>query len=495
MKINATLNPSVSSDKQKAVAILDSEDHLIKADNLIAALHAHNGGEKNAPLACAPLNRIIHLARRLQTRISRRILLVDINKKQDLWVEAIPKADGSILLEITGWAQEISSTEDSKIADNRIDHAISLAKKPISVRQEDVPVESKEPLLDRDNSENFDDETARWQWQADAHLNLTYFPPALEAMTGLDPDLYLHRPFARLFTLETDAEGRFPIMEALAEHHNFCAQPSLVNGKKPKIWLSGQPVFDASEKFIGFEGIITLAEDNNKKNDISSQRISLALPDRIDRSFKPPLHRIIENAEHISSRIEGPLRKDYVHYAMDIAAAGQHLMMLIDDLADLQEIESSGFRIDSQPVDLAEIAQQAIALQGWKIHAQNVKMDAPKSGEKVMAYADPQRVMQILLNLISNALRYSPEGASVWIRVEQDQKQAYLIIADQGRGIAPENQQRIFNKFERVNPDEGSGTGLGLFISRQLAHSMQGDITVDSAPGQGARFTLMLPAL
>ncbi|MFT9100194.1 MAG: sensor histidine kinase, partial [Zymomonas mobilis subsp. pomaceae] len=213
MKINATLNPSVSSDKQKAVAILDSEDHLIKADNLIAALHAHNGGEKNAPLACAPLNRIIHLARRLQTRISRRILLVDINKKQDLWVEAIPKADGSILLEITGWAQEISSTEDSKIADNRIDHAISLAKKPISVRQEDVPVESKEPLLDRDNSENFDDETARWQWQADAHLNLTYFPPALEAMTGLDPDLYLHRPFARLFTLETDAEGRFPIKE------------------------------------------------------------------------------------------------------------------------------------------------------------------------------------------------------------------------------------------------------------------------------------------
>lgn len=84
---------------------------------------------------------------------------------------------------------------------------------------------------------------------------------------------------------------------------------------------------------------------------------------------------------------------------------------------------------------------------------------------------------------------------SIWIRVEQDEDKAYITIADQGKGIAAEDQRRIFEKFERLNPQDSSGAGLGLFISRELAHAMQGDIVVDSALGQGARFTLILPLL
>ena len=98
------------------------------------------------------------------------------------------------------------------------------------------------------------------------------------------------------------------------------------------------------------------------------------------------------------------------------------------------------------------------------------------------------------MNLLTNAIRYSPEGGQVWIRTDREGDLAALIIADQGKGIAPVDQPRIFEKFERVDPNEPGGTGLGLYIARRLARAMSGDISVDSAPGQGARFTFTLPS-
>ena len=98
-----------------------------------------------------------------------------------------------------------------------------------------------------------------------------------------------------------------------------------------------------------------------------------------------------------------------------------------------------------------------------------------------------------MVNLIGNAVRYSPQDSSVWLRTEQEGDLAAIIVADQGKGIAEEDQTRIFEKFERVDPSEPGGSGLGLFISRKLARAMGGDITLDSAPGQGARFVLTLP--
>ena len=98
------------------------------------------------------------------------------------------------------------------------------------------------------------------------------------------------------------------------------------------------------------------------------------------------------------------------------------------------------------------------------------------------------------LHLIGNAIAYSPEGSTIRLTAETVGERAQVTVADEGPGIAPEDQKRIFDKFERLGRSDGVGSGLGLFISQRLAHAMDGAILVDSTPGEGARFTLYLPA-
>ena len=119
----------------------------------------------------------------------------------------------------------------------------------------------------------------------------------------------------------------------------------------------------------------------------------------------------------------------------------------------------------------------------------------PLDDEALWAKGEFRRILQIMVNLVGNAVRYSPAGSMVWIRAEQEGDLAAIIVADQGKGIAKADHDRIFGKFERVDQNEPGGTGLGLYISRRLARAMGGDITVDSAPGMGARFVLTLPAV
>jgi signal transduction histidine kinase len=121
-------------------------------------------------------------------------------------------------------------------------------------------------------------------------------------------------------------------------------------------------------------------------------------------------------------------------------------------------------------------------------------IDRPDANARAPCVGDARRILQILVNLVGNALRYSPAGGTMAIDTGWSGGTARITIADRGKGIAAEDQARIFGKFERVDPGEAGGNGLGLFIARRLATAMGGDLTVESAPGEGARFTLTLPA-
>ncbi|MET0370161.1 MAG: ATP-binding protein, partial [Sphingobium sp.] len=113
--------------------------------------------------------------------------------------------------------------------------------------------------------------------------------------------------------------------------------------------------------------------------------------------------------------------------------------------------------------------------------------------ESMMATGEFRRVLQILVNLVGNAVRYAPEHSEVRLLVDDSEGTPSVVVMDQGTGIAADSQERIFDKFERLGRDDAAGSGLGLYISRRLARAMGGDIRVDSEPGEGASFILTLP--
>ncbi len=255
------------------------------------------------------------------------------------------------------------------------------------------------------------------------------------------------------------------------------------------------PRADANGQFAGFDG----AARDLSPGDVPAQPDEVAsdLPDgfsrRIGRALRDPLGRIIANADSMSAQADGPLRDDYVAYAADIASAGRHLLGLVDDLEDLSAIERADFAVAVEDLDLADVARRAAGLLAVRAAQGDVRIERPSFDEAMPASGEFRRVLQILVNLIGNAVRYSPPGGTVWILLERDGDDACVIVGDQGKGIAPADQERIFAKFGRVDPTEAGGSGLGLYIARRLARAMRGDILVDSAPGQGARFVLMLP--
>ena len=208
----------------------------------------------------------------------------------------------------------------------------------------------------------------------------------------------------------------------------------------------------------------------------------------LDEALRSPLDRIITAAEHIVDRSEGPLRSDYAAYAGDIAAAGRHLMSVVRSMTG-QEVESA-----SDLVNVAASSTEALQLIQPRAEERSVHLELVGADQPLMAKGEPRGTVQILVNLIGNAVRHSPDRGTVAIIVELRDEVIAVTVADEGSGVAEADQERIFERYERVGDTPG-GIGLGLAISRRLARSMGGDIELRSAPGEGARFTLILPAV
>jgi len=212
--------------------------------------------------------------------------------------------------------------------------------------------------------------------------------------------------------------------------------------------------------------------------------------------LRQPIARIIANAETIRSRLAGPLRVEYREYAGNIVAAGQHLTGMLDDLVELEVVEAPGFAAEREPVDLADAARRAAGILGVRAQAKRIALDLPGEHAGQIGAGEFRRVLQILINLIGNAIAYSPERSTVTVRTHPDDGTGMvsITVADEGPGIDPEQRSRIFDKFERLGRNGDDGSGLGLYISHRLAKAMGGALRLSSGHEQGASFRLSLPA-
>jgi signal transduction histidine kinase len=447
---------------------LDAELRLVEAEPRLAALQRSAGGEVGGALAVPQIAALARLARRLGITISRPAIAAEGEADLDLWVRAQPIADG-VELAVGGWTE----------------------------RAPRAPA----PASEAERQTDFLRAAADWVWETDAGLCFTSLSPAAAAAAGRNASELIGRQLTRLFRLIEQKEGELPILTALAEQRRFDGQlAELREGRGGRYLLAAVPLIDGRGRFAGFRGSATRVEGTPLVRAPEPLAVEPPTPEapgafgrRLDEALRAPLARILADAETIGGRAEGPIRGDYAGYAEDIAAAGRHLLSLVDDLVDLQAVERPDFQPETEEIDLADVARRAAGLLAVRAAEKGVRIDAPTASDTLLATGEFKRALQVVMNLLTNAIRHSPEGGQVWIRTDREGDLGALIVCDQGRGIAAEDHARIFEKFERLDPSDGAGTGLGLYIARRLARAMGGDLAVDSAPGQGARFTFSLP--
>jgi two-component system phosphate regulon sensor histidine kinase PhoR len=190
-------------------------------------------------------------------------------------------------------------------------------------------------------------------------------------------------------------------------------------------------------------------------------------------------------------------RADAAEFVGVIERHSQRLRQLVDDLLDLAKLEAKNFRLVLRDLELTPILEHAIDLMVDAGRRRRMTLKLAPGSEGVRARIDRRALEQVVTNLLDNAIKYAGEGTNVVVSVETDGDRVYVVVADDGLGIAPAHVGRVFERFYRVDAGrsrELGGTGLGLSIVKHLVELMGGTVGVESEPGKGARFTLRLAA-
>jgi signal transduction histidine kinase len=176
-----------------------------------------------------------------------------------------------------------------------------------------------------------------------------------------------------------------------------------------------------------------------------------------------------------------------------LIAKSDEVNWMVDQMVEASRLEEGRVVLKKQPADVTELTDRAIESMRTVLASHELKVDRPSRA--VNAEVDPDRFQIVIRNLISNAAKYSPPGSTIKVLVSRNGG-ASVSVTDQGMGIAPEDQARLFTRFVRIEKQSTqhiSGTGLGLWLSREIARMHDGDLTVESTPGSGSTFTLQLP--
>jgi signal transduction histidine kinase len=214
----------------------------------------------------------------------------------------------------------------------------------------------------------------------------------------------------------------------------------------------------------------------------------------VSHELRTPLTGIIGFTETLQSYWERMSDDKKLEMVDKIRLSGLRLERLVRDLLFISRVESGNVPLQLDAVDVAGTVTTAVQEIGGKYRGQRVDVEAPP--QPVYVQADYDRLCQVMVNLLDNAVKYSPEGLPVTVQWAAVGDEAVISVRDHGRGIATEDLPRLFTRFGKIGTTSRAGhggTGLGLYISRGMVEGMHGRIWVDSAPGQGSAFNVALP--
>jgi two-component system sensor histidine kinase/response regulator len=272
------------------------------------------------------------------------------------------------------------------------------------------------------------------------------------------------------------------------------------NGGIIYLSLSISPIREVGGKIVGF---LRVAKDVTEKRRYERRlkeldKMKSDFVSNVSHELRTPLTSIKGSVDNMLDGLTGSLNEKQVRYLARIKSNSDRLSRLINDLLDLSRIESGRVEVRSTTLSLTalaeEVAEHLRSLAAEKL----ITIEVPSTNPQVTAWADRDKVTQILINLIGNAVKFTPQNGKVTVALEKNSDDYVQIsVDDTGPGILPEEKNKIFSKFYQladVDKQKPKGSGLGLAISKALVEMHGGRIWVESEVGKGSTFSFTLPA-
>jgi len=335
---------------------------------------------------------------------------------------------------------------------------------------------------------------------------LLYISPQFESLTGYSPQEMFDDPGYILSSL-VHPDDREQVLEQLersfthlestrSEHRMVCRDGSIRWVRavyRPVPPVANQParlagtIEDVTERVVATRRLADAEAEARAANEAKNEFLS-----RMSHELRTPLNAVLGFAQLLELELVDTRQVESVHH---ILHAGRHLLALINDVLDIARIEAGEMSISLEPVSVRSMVYEVCRLMEPIASNLNVSLRLEGDGQECFALADSQRLRQILLNLVTNAIKYNHPGGQVWLSWSWDDRHVSVEVGDDGPGIASHLQSRLFTPFDRLGAEATSveGTGVGLAVTRGLAELMDSRVNCFSELGRGSVFTVTLP--
>lgn len=226
----------------------------------------------------------------------------------------------------------------------------------------------------------------------------------------------------------------------------------------------------------------------------TADRLKTEFVAHMSYELRTPLNNVIGFAELLDKEYYGPLNAQQHNYTRNILDSSSHLLTLINDILDLAVIEAGGMALDITPVHVEQVLNSVAHMAREEIRARQQRLDINLPAAVAAVPADERRLRQVLYNLVSNAMKFTPAGGRIVLSAEDLGDAVRLSVSDTGVGMDPEEQQRAFDRFHRgKEAPQGHGVGLGLSLVQSIVELHGGSVALESEPKHGTRVVVTLP--
>ena len=356
---------------------------------------------------------------------------------------------------------------------------------------------------------DFERGTHDWLWETDAHDRLAYFSPRLGEHLGLAAEQIVGRSFMELLQARPDTPGWRELLADMAARQTIEGRiiDAQLRGLTAHWEITARPLFKEDGAFHGYRGVgrdvtqkwdaeLALREAKQAAEAASSAKSQFLAV--MSHELRTPINAIVGFSEMLGGvhgdNLTPEARQDYLNTIME---STRHLQSLINDLLDITRMEKGTLQLVEQELDAAELVEVAARMCRSQAESADVTVVA-RTAENIGITGDVTRLKQVFLNLLTNAIKFTPAGGIVNIDMEKGALgQLVLAVRDAGIGISTADIERVFDPFFQAENSASrryGGMGLGLAIARKIARLHGGDVTLASEPGAGTTACLILPA-